>query len=117
MGCEICGRNNCCKSFHSLEEQKSFDDVADIVKDKCRSIIRRKLANDAKTSYINTELENMMSLIMNNWDTFGGINTEGIAELLDIPLQRGVSNTRITKDICNILEEIHDRNSFCSCLR
>ena len=43
MGCEICGRNNCCKSFHSFEEQKSFDDVADIVKDKCRSIIRRKV--------------------------------------------------------------------------
>ena len=43
MGCEICGRNNCCKSFHSLEEQKSFDDVADIVKDRCREIIRRKV--------------------------------------------------------------------------
>ena len=43
MGCEICGRNNCCKSFHSLDEQKSFDDVADIVKDKCRSIILKKV--------------------------------------------------------------------------
>ena len=43
MGCEICGRNNCCKSFHSLDEQKSFDDVADIVKDRCREIIKRKV--------------------------------------------------------------------------
>ena len=43
MGCEICGRNNCCKSFHDFEEQKSFDDMADIVKDRCRSIIRRKI--------------------------------------------------------------------------
>jgi F0F1-type ATP synthase gamma subunit len=43
MGCEICGRNNCCKSFHSLEDQKSFDDVAEIVKDRCREIIRRKV--------------------------------------------------------------------------
>ena len=43
MGCEICGRNNCCKSFHSIEDQQRFDDVADIVKDRCRSIIRRKV--------------------------------------------------------------------------
>ena len=43
MRCEICGRNNCCKSFHSFEEQKSFDDVADIVKDRCREIIKRKV--------------------------------------------------------------------------
>ena len=43
MGCEICGRNNCCKSFHGFEEQKSFDDVADIIKDRCRSTIRREI--------------------------------------------------------------------------
>ena len=34
MGCEICGRNNCCKSFNSLEEQQNFDNVADTIKDK-----------------------------------------------------------------------------------
>lgn len=28
MSCEICGRANCTKSFHSLEEQEAFDDVA-----------------------------------------------------------------------------------------
>ena len=82
-----------------------------------RSIIRRKLINDHKISYINTELENMMLLIDTNWDTFGWINTDGISELFDIPLQRGVSNTKITNKISNIIEEIHDRNSFCSCLR
>ena len=82
-----------------------------------RQIIRRKLINDDKLAHINTELEKVMSLINNNWDTFGWINTDQIAELFDIPLQRGVSNTKITEDISNMIEEIHDRNSFCSCLR
>lgn len=26
MACKICGRNNCDKSFHTLEEQDDFDD-------------------------------------------------------------------------------------------
>ena len=82
-----------------------------------RSIIRRKLINDRKICYINTELEKMMSLINTNWDTFGWIKTEEISKLFDIPLQRGVSNTKVTEDISNIIEIIHDRNSFCSCLR
>ena len=43
MGCEICGRNNCCKSFHSLEEQQNFDNVADTIKDRCREMIKRKV--------------------------------------------------------------------------
>ena len=81
------------------------------------SIIKRKLINDAKIAYINTELENMMVLIDTNWDTFGWINTDITAKLGDIPLQRGVSNTKITEAISNMIEEIHDRNSFCSCLR
>ena len=25
MGCEICGRSDCTRSFHSLEEQEEFD--------------------------------------------------------------------------------------------
>ena len=82
-----------------------------------RTIIRRKLINDDKIAHINTELEKVMLLINTNWDTFGWINTDGISELFDIPLQRGVSNTRLTQAISNIIEEIHDRNSFCSCLR
>ena len=24
MGCPICGRSNCCRSFHSIEEQEKF---------------------------------------------------------------------------------------------
>ena len=82
-----------------------------------RKIIIRKLANDAKISYINKELENMMVLIDANRDTFGWINTDETAYLFDIPLQKGVSNTYITEAISNMIDEIHGRNSFCSCLR
>ena len=28
MSCEICGRNNCCRSFHSFEEQEEYDRTA-----------------------------------------------------------------------------------------
>ena len=82
-----------------------------------RTIMRRKLINDAKISYVNGELENMRLLINTNWDTFGWINTDGISKLFDIPLQRGVSNDKVSEDIRNTINEIHDRNNFCSCLR
>ena len=62
-----------------------------------RKIIKRKLINDVKISYINTKLEEMRLLIDDNRDTFGWINTDNIAKLFDIPLQRGVSNTKITE--------------------
>ena len=79
-----------------------------------RKIIKRKLINDNKISYINTKLEEMRSLIDANRDTFGWINTDNIAKLFDIPLQRG---TKINEEIEKVIEEIHDRNSFYSCLR
>ena len=82
-----------------------------------RTIIIRKLVNDQKISYINTELEKVSVLINTNRDTFGWINTDDTAKLFGISLQRGVSNTKITEDIRNTIKEIHDRNSFCSCLR
>ena len=64
-----------------------------------RKIIIRKLINEDKISYINTELEKVSVLIEDNRDTFGWINTDEISKLLGIPLQRGVSNTKITEDI------------------
>ena len=82
-----------------------------------RTIIRRKLINDKKISYINKEMENMRLLIEANWDIFGWINTEDISKLFDIPLQRGVSNTKMHGNISDTIKEIHERNSFCSCLR
>ena len=39
MSCEICGRGNCVASFHSIEEQQSFDEIADNVKDRSKSRI------------------------------------------------------------------------------
>ena len=82
-----------------------------------RVIMRRKLINEDKIKKINTELEKVLVLIQTNRDIFGWINTEGISKLLDIPLQRGVSNTKITESIIDTIDEIHERNSFCSCLR
>lgn len=37
MSCEICERNSCCSSFHSIDEQVEFDKVADKVKDRMRA--------------------------------------------------------------------------------
>lgn len=50
MGCEICGRGACTRSFHSLEEQNEFDQVnkTDEIKDRLRSIIERQV-NRLKT--------------------------------------------------------------------
>lgn len=33
MACEICGSSNCCRSFHSLEEQQKFDEIIEPFKD------------------------------------------------------------------------------------
>lgn len=44
MGCEICGRNSCTRSFHSLEEQSQFDSVADSIKERMKDYIKDKLS-------------------------------------------------------------------------
>jgi len=43
MACEICGRNSCTRSFHSLDDQKDFDLVADDVKDKMKEVLKRQI--------------------------------------------------------------------------
>ena len=43
MACEICGRNSCTKSFHSIEEQVQFDDIADNIKDRMRDYLIRRV--------------------------------------------------------------------------
>jgi hypothetical protein len=48
MGCEICGRGNCTRSFHSLEEQEEFDTVNDKTKDRMRDFLVNKI-NRLKT--------------------------------------------------------------------
>ena len=53
MGCEICGRGACTRSFHSLEEQEEFDQVnkTDEIKERIRNIIERQV-NRLKGEYI-----------------------------------------------------------------
>ena len=53
MGCEICGRGACTRSFHSLEEQEEFYRVnkTDEIKERLRNIIERQV-NRLKGDYI-----------------------------------------------------------------
>lgn len=44
MSCEICGKNNCTRSFHSFEAQNEFDNVADNIKDRMRDILLYKVS-------------------------------------------------------------------------
>lgn len=43
MACELCSRSNCTRSFHSIEEQSNFDDVADEIKDRAKTVITNRL--------------------------------------------------------------------------
>jgi hypothetical protein len=43
MSCEICGRNSCTASFHSIEEQQNFDEVAEKIKDRAKAYITSKV--------------------------------------------------------------------------
>jgi len=43
MPCEICGRNYCTSSFHSIEEQKDFDEIADGVKSRMKNVLKYKI--------------------------------------------------------------------------
>lgn len=43
MSCEICGKNNCLRSFHSFDEQEEFDNAIDRIKDKLFNHIKVKL--------------------------------------------------------------------------
>lgn len=45
MGCEICGRGACTRSFHTLQDQEEFDQVnkTDEIKERLRNIIEKQL--------------------------------------------------------------------------
>ena len=43
MSCEICGKSSCTKSFHSLDEQNNFDEIADEVKARAQQLIEYRL--------------------------------------------------------------------------
>lgn len=54
MACELCGRGNCTRSFHSVEDQNNFDEQADEVKDRLRRIFSNLLY---RAEYIDHEDE------------------------------------------------------------
>lgn len=70
MGCEICGRGSCTKSFHSLEEQSNFDDVADNIKDRLKAILKRKI-------------ERLKSYSLNEEDGMVVVNIEEVFSAID----------------------------------
>ena len=43
MACEICGRSSCTRSFHDLDDQSRFDEVADNVKDRMKETLKRQI--------------------------------------------------------------------------
>ena len=57
MGCEICGRSACTRSFHSLESQEEFDEKmkeanVDRIKENIKNSILRQI-NRLSGEYIN----------------------------------------------------------------
>lgn len=55
MSCKICGRGNCCESFHSLEEQKQFEQDYEAVQERMKSHFRYKINRLTKE-----EIENVI---------------------------------------------------------
>ena len=45
MSCDICGRGSCCPFFHSIEEQKKYEDVIELF-DKARDLRDKIRAED-----------------------------------------------------------------------
>ena len=69
MGCELCGRGSCTRSFHSIEEQNTFDETADSVKERQKSQIlttvnRVKGWYDENDNYV-VKLEDVLTAIEN----------------------------------------------------
>lgn len=45
MSCEICGRYTCMKSFHSAEEQLTYEDIADPIKERTIKLCENELSS------------------------------------------------------------------------
>lgn len=65
--CEICGRLNCTRSFHSLEEQREFDNTADDIKDRMRQVlidrVKRLLDRGTDDSEVLVSLKEVIEII------------------------------------------------------
>ena len=74
MTCEICGRGACMKSFHSIDEQQSFDDVADDIKERLANTIRSRVdrldtywGNDLEEDQVYVKLDDVLDVIWNSY--------------------------------------------------
>ena len=74
MTCEICGRGACCKSFHSLEEQTAFDEVADNVKERLINTILSDVSGvescwgeDLDPEEVYVKLDDVEKVIKESW--------------------------------------------------
>ena len=71
MACEICNRFNCTRSFHSLAEQKEFDDntghikeqVEERMKDELKRQISRLKDLDPSGDAYAVNMDDVMSII------------------------------------------------------
>lgn len=66
MACEICGRSSCTRSFHSIEEQETFDNIKDQVLENLGSSLKWKLERldteeiDGKEYIKKSDLDNLI---------------------------------------------------------
>jgi len=58
MSCEICGRGNCTRAFHSLDEQNDYDKAADATKEYVQRMLSRAL--DRLTTYESEETKDLL---------------------------------------------------------
>lgn len=58
MSCEICGRGNCTRAFHSLDEQNDYDNVTDNTKEYIQRTLLKKL--DRITTYESEERNDLL---------------------------------------------------------
>jgi len=70
MGCEICGRGSCTKSFHSIEEQNNFNDIADDIKNRAKEIIKQRM-NRLSYEEIEDEIYVKLSDVIDTIEDYG----------------------------------------------
>ena len=66
MGCEICGKSSCTKSFHSVNEQLALDEVRDKIVDRVKSRITYKIVrlhNEEINGETVVSMDEVLSLI------------------------------------------------------
>lgn len=66
MSCEICGKISCTTSFHSLDEQETFDRVKEKVKSRILTLLENKsiwLVDDNGKDVLAVTLEDIHNIL------------------------------------------------------